>query len=147
VSNNNNKSFDIDLLDFNFLSTYNGNERTTHPRWKTFARTLKLVQEKIPAHQGLRGHKHLVENEDLRLWVQSPASTSNFSSQDWKNINKAPSIRVIIICSDHGLLWRDSYKGIDGALTLPESKLLKIINVSFFWKFKPRHDPFNNFST
>jgi len=44
-----------------------------------------------------------------------------------KKINQAPSVRVIVICSDHRLLWRDSYKGVDRALTPDESILHKII--------------------
>jgi len=39
----------------------------------------------------------------------------------------ALSVRVIVICSDHKLLWRDSYKGVGYASTLPESILHKII--------------------
>jgi len=46
----------------------------------------------------LRGHKHLTGNEDLRLWVQSPAAhTSNFPTPDGRKTNKAPSVRVIVI--------------------------------------------------
>jgi len=44
-----------------------------------------------------------------------------------KKINKAPSVRVIVICSDHRLLWQDSYKGVDRALTPDDSILHKII--------------------
>jgi len=44
-----------------------------------------------------------------------------------KKINKALSVRVIVICSGHKLLWRDSYKGVDRASILPESILHKII--------------------
>jgi len=44
-----------------------------------------------------------------------------------KKINKAPSVRVIVICSDHRLLWRDSYKDADRALTPDESILHKIM--------------------
>jgi len=46
----------------------------------------------------LRGHWHQAENQDLRLWVQSP---------DCKKIIKSPSVRVMIICSDH----KDTIKG------------------------------------
>jgi len=60
----------------------------------------------------LRGHRQLTENP------------SNFSTPDCKKINWAPSVRVIVICSDHKLLWLDSYKGVYHALTIPdESKL------------------------
>jgi len=76
----------------------------------------------------LRGHRHLTENKDLRLWVQSPAiHASNFSTLDCKKSTKALSVRVIVICSDHKLLWRDSYKGVGHASKLPESILHKII--------------------
>jgi len=36
--------------------------------------------------------------------------------------NKALSVRVIVICSGHKLLWRDSDKGVGWASTQPESK-------------------------
>jgi len=39
----------------------------------------------------------------------------------------APSVRVIVIGSDHRLLWRGSYKGDDCALAPAESILHKII--------------------
>jgi len=38
-----------------------------------------------------------------------------------------PSLRVMVICYDHRLLQRDSYKGVGCASTLPESILHKII--------------------
>jgi len=44
-----------------------------------------------------------------------------------KKINKALSVRVIVICSDHRVLWRDSCKGVDRALKPDESILHKII--------------------
>jgi len=50
-----------------------------------------------------------------------------FQPQIAKKINKAPSVRVIVICSDHRLLWRDSYKGVGGSSTSPDSILHKII--------------------
>jgi len=54
----------------------------------------------------LGGHRHLTENKDQMLWVQSPAThDSKFSTlPDCKKINKAPSVRVIVICSDQRLL-------------------------------------------
>jgi len=65
------------------------------------------------------------------LWVQSPAAhVSNFSTSDCKKINQAPSVRVIVICSDHRLLWRDSYKGVECALTPDESILHKVIIIA-----------------
>jgi len=44
-----------------------------------------------------------------------------------EKINKAPSVSVIVICSDRELLWQDSYKGVGRVPTLPESILHKII--------------------
>jgi len=64
----------------------------------------------------------LTENKYLGLWVQSPAAhASNFSTPDCKKINKTPSVKVIVICSDHRHPWRDSSKGLERALTLAES--------------------------
>jgi len=45
-----------------------------------------------------------------------PGYTSKFWTVDCKKINKALSVRLIVICSDHKLLCWDSYKG-----ELPES--------------------------
>jgi len=60
--------------------------------------------------------------------VQSPiAHASNFSTPDCKKINKALLVRVIVICSGHKPLWRDSYKGVGQPSTSPESVLHKII--------------------
>jgi len=47
-----------------------------------------------------------------------------FQPQIAKN-NRALSVRVIVIWSDHKLLWWDSYKGIGCASTSPESILHK----------------------
>jgi len=47
-----------------------------------------------------------------------------------KKITKALSVRVIVIRSDHELLWRDSYKGVGGASILPKSKLHRIIVIA-----------------
>jgi len=59
------------------------------------------------------------------LSVQSPAAhAGNFLTQDCKKINKALSVGVILICSDHKLLWQDSFKVVDGASMLPESTIL-----------------------
>jgi len=44
-----------------------------------------------------------------------------------KKINKALSVRVLVICSGYKLLWRDFYKGVGRASISPESKLHKII--------------------
>jgi len=63
------------------------------------------------------------------LWAQSPAAhASNFSTPDCKK----NSVGVIVICSDHGLLWWDSYKGIDHALTPDESILHKMMIIISF---------------
>jgi len=50
-----------------------------------------------------------------------------FQPQIAKNQQGTLSVRVIVICSDHILLWRDSYRGFGRASTLPESKLHKVI--------------------
>jgi len=65
-----------------------------------------------------------------------------FQAQIAKKINNALSIRVIVICSGHKLLWRNSYKGVGCASTLPESILHRIIRLLllFSWcreKFWP----------
>jgi len=52
-----------------------------------------------------------------------------FQPQIAKKINKAPSVWVIVICSGHRLLWRDSYKDVDPALTSDESILHNIITI------------------
>jgi len=44
-----------------------------------------------------------------------------------KKINRAPTVRVIVISSDHKLLWQDSNKGVGSASTSPESTLHKMI--------------------
>jgi len=62
-----------------------------------------------------------VKNNQL-AWVQIPGHASIP-----KKINKAPSVRVIVICSDHRPLWRDSDKGTDHASILSESALHYII--------------------
>jgi len=84
-----------------------------------------------------RGHRHLSENTDLRLRVQSPPYQQFFKPLVAKNQNKAPSGRVIVICNDHRLLWRDSYKGVDRALTRDDSILHKIITVIILGENKP----------
>jgi len=68
-----------------------------------------------------------------------------FQPRTAKKINKAPSVRVIVICSDHRLLWRDSYKGVDRTLTSDESILHKIIIIRFLneiliGKYLPRRE-------
>jgi len=44
-----------------------------------------------------------------------------------KKINKALSVRVLVICSDPRLLWQDSYKGVGRASTLPEAMPHKMV--------------------
>jgi len=87
-----------------------------------------IIEEDKMGLPWLRGHRHLTKNKDLRLWVQTPAAhASNFQPQIAKKINKAPSVSVIVICSDHRFLWQDSFKGVDRASTLVDSILHKII--------------------
>jgi len=52
--------------------------------------------------------------------VQSPVIPAIFQTRIEKN-NKANSVRVILICSDHSLILLDSYIGVDRALTSDES--------------------------
>jgi len=60
--------------------------------------------------------------------VQTPAITAIFHPEIAKTISrKALSVRVILICSGHRLLRRDSDKGFDYASTSPESLLHQII--------------------
>jgi len=71
----------------------------------------------------LRGHRHLAKNLSLRFWVQYLAAhASNFSYPDCKKINKALSVRAIVICIGHTLLRRWSRTN-----NMPESILHKII--------------------
>jgi len=51
-----------------------------------------------------------------------------FQPQISKIVNKALSVWVIVISSDHKLQWPDSYKGVGHASTLPEPILYKIIS-------------------
>jgi len=58
----------------------------------------RLFSKAMKMSQWLRGHRYLTENKDLRLWVQSQAvHGSNFSTPDCKKINKALSVRLIVI--------------------------------------------------
>jgi len=54
-------------------------------------------------------------------------SLIQYLQRESKKINTTLSVRVIKICSDHKLLWRDSYKGVGRTSTSPESILYKII--------------------
>jgi len=47
-----------------------------------------------------------------------------------KKISKELSVKVIVICSGHKLLWQDSDKGVGHASTLPESILHRIITIT-----------------
>jgi len=65
----------------------------------------------------LSGCRQLTEHENLQLSVQSLAVARYFSTNDSKKINKTPSVRVVVTCSDSRriiiCLRRDSYKGAD----------------------------------
>jgi len=52
-----------------------------------------------------------------------------------KKIKQASSVRVIVICSDHRLLWRDSYKGVDHALT-PDESILHTAQDYYYYYYK-----------
>jgi len=72
--------------------------------------------------------------------VQTPGNASNFSTLDCKKMNKAPSVRGIVICSDCRLLWWHSYKGVDhalasGELSAPDYYHHSNVNSSFFILF------------
>jgi len=54
--------------------------------------------------------------------------------------NKALSVRVIVICSGHKHLWRDSYKGVGHASTLLESILHKIIIIIIMVQSPTHHE-------
>jgi len=53
-----------------------------------------------------------------------------FQCQIAKKIHKAPSVRVIVICSGHRLLWRNSDKVFDHSLTSTEF-ITHQINITF----------------
>jgi len=42
-----------------------------------------------------------------------PSSADHLSTLDWKKSTNAPSVRVLVICSDHRRLWWDVDKGTD----------------------------------
>jgi len=45
----------------------------------------------------LRGHRHLTESKDLRLWDQSPAThASNFQTLDWKKSTRHPTKKITV---------------------------------------------------
>jgi len=54
-----------------------------------------------------------------------------FNPRWQKELTMVSSVRVIIVCSDHRLLWRDSFKGVDHALTSDESVPHKIIIIIY----------------
>jgi len=60
--------------------------------------------------------------------------------------NKALSVRVIVICSDHKLLRWDSYRGVGRASTSPESILHKIIIIFMVWSEESRWKPSDDLS-
>jgi len=82
-----------------------------------------------------------LRTKSLGLVGSSPANPKKFQHQIAKKINMAPSVRVIIICSDKDLLWPDSDKDTDHASTLPESILHQIaISVEYFYiGFRPHY--------
>jgi len=53
--------------------------------------------------------------------------SATFQQPIAKKINKASLDSVKVNCSEDGLLWRDSYEGVDGAFTSAESILHQII--------------------
>jgi len=61
------------------------------------------------------------------LFLSPAAHASIFSTLDCKKINQAPSVRVIVICSEHKFLWLDSYKDVDPALTSDESICTRLL--------------------
>jgi len=76
--------------------------------------------------------------------VGSPAAhASNFSTRIAKKINKALSVRVKVICSDHKLLWWDSQKGVGLTSTSPESILHKIIIIIISFSSFPTPNDLN----
>jgi len=66
--------------------------------------------------------------------IPGPPCQQFFNPGLQKKINKALSVRVIVICSDHKHLWRDSYKGVGHTSTLLESILHKIIIIIIKYK-------------
>jgi len=79
-------------------------------------------------------YRHLTENKDLKRCGFNPQQPMRTILQPRiaKKINYAPSVRVIVICSDHRLLWRDSYKDVDPALTSDESIMYEIFIIQPF---------------
>jgi len=73
----------------------------------------------IPRHISISGVALAVRSKVP--WLRT---ICNFSTPDWKKNQQG---WIIVICSDHRLLWRDSYKGVDWVLTSDESSLHKII--------------------
>jgi len=93
-----------------------------------------MLGQRLDTYQctkGPSGQRDLTENNDLRQPMLAIFSTPNC-----KKINEAPSVRIIVIWSDHRLLWRDSDKDVDCALTLPESIMHKIIIIIASCGFK-----------
>jgi len=52
--------------------------------------------------------------------IPRPPGQQFFNPVLQRKINKALSARVIVICGDRRLLWGDSYKDVDCALTSDE---------------------------
>jgi len=63
-----------------------------------------------------------------------------FQPQIAKKINKALSVRVIVICCDHKLLRRDFDKGVGGASTLHEPNSTRLLLFLILCKFSGQQD-------
>jgi len=73
----------------------------------------------------LRGHRHLTENQDQRSRTDAkPGPCQQFTTPDCKKIYMAPRVRVIVFCSVHRLIWQDSDKSVDLALTSPDYHII-----------------------
>jgi len=69
-----------------------------------------------------------------RLWVQSLAISVIFKLRiAAKKSKRLPQDRLFVICIGHGLLWQDTYKGVDYALTLSESVYCTRVILFFSW--------------
>jgi len=78
--------------------------------------------------------RSLAPDWELRSKVVVVGSIPGRPCQQCKKINKALSVRVIVSCSGHKLLWQNSFKGVGCASTSPESILHKIIIIIMMMK-------------
>jgi len=76
--------------------------------WKVIG-TWLLVFKTAPSTSKVNNQKELTS----KVVGSIPGHGSKFSYPNYIKINKSPSVRVIMICCDHRLLWQDSYKGVD----------------------------------